>query len=145
MATAVGKLYGKAVMHALSKRIDWMNDSIKVALCTAAYAPDQDAHEYFDQHITGEVVGEGYTAGGQALINRTMTYDPVDNRTTLDADDARWPESTFSCLYAVIYDDTPATNKPLIGYIQFDEEKHPSKGTFLLEFNELGICRFQVA
>jgi len=38
------KLYGQFLSQALNKEIDWDTDTIKVALLTNAYTPDQDAH-----------------------------------------------------------------------------------------------------
>ena len=52
------KLYGQFLSQALNKEIDWDTDTIKVALLTNAYTPDQDAHNYLDDVITHEVTGD---------------------------------------------------------------------------------------
>lgn len=141
------KLYGKAVLSAFAKGIDWVNDSIKVALCTASYTPDQDAHQYYSD-LTNELpTGGGYTAGGIALTGRTATYDAATNKTKLDADDLSIATATFDCRYAAIYDDTPelAAAKPLLGYVDFGETISPRNGLFKIEWATAGVFEFTVA
>jgi len=138
------KLYGKMVLSAFGKGIDWVNDSIKVALCTASYTPDQDAHQYYSD-LTNELpTGGGYTAGGIALTGKTAAYDAATNKTTLDADDLSIATATFDCRYAVIFDDTPAGNKPLLGYVDFDETISPRNGPFKIEWAADGAISFTV-
>lgn len=140
------KWYGKALLNGLSKKIDWLNDTIKVALCTASYTPDQDAHEYFDVHITGELAnGNGYTTGGVTLGSKTLTYDAATNVVKLDAADVSLPDSTFTARYAIIYDATPSSSKPLLGYVDFGENKNPSAGTFKIEWDAAGIFKATAA
>ena len=42
------KLYGNFLAKALNKEVDWDSDTIKVALLTSAYTPNQDTHDYYD-------------------------------------------------------------------------------------------------
>jgi hypothetical protein len=142
------KLYGQFLSQALNKEIDWDTDTIKVALLTNAYTPDQDAHNYLDDVITYEVSGAtGYTAGGNTLANKTNTYTGASNVIVLDADDVTWSSSTITARYAVIYDATPATNatKPLIGYVDFGSDQSSSNGNFTITWDATGIVRVTVA
>ena len=63
------KLYGNFVLKALNKEVDFDTDTIKVALLTSSYTPDQDAHDYFNDVSSAEVTGTGYTAGGATLAS----------------------------------------------------------------------------
>ena len=63
MADVIYNAFKKNIMNG---GIDLDTDTIKVALVTATYTPDQDLHEDFAD-LTNEVVGTGYTAGGGAL------------------------------------------------------------------------------
>lgn len=141
------KLYGQFVQQAFNKEIDWDSDTIKVALVTNAYTPDQDAHNYFDDVVANEVTGTGYTAGGNTLANKTNTYDSATNVIKLDADDTTWASSTITARYAVIYDATPATNatRPLIGYVDFGSDQSSSNGNFTITWDSTGIVRVTVA
>jgi hypothetical protein len=141
------KLYGQFLSQALNKEIDWDTDTIKVALLTNAYTPDQDAHNYLDDVVANEVSGTGYTAGGNTLANKTNSYNSATNVITLDADDTTWSSSTITARYAVIYDATPATNatKPLIGYVDFGSDQSSSNGNFTITWDATGIVRITVA
>lgn len=141
------KLYGRAVFHAFNKEIDWDTDDIKVALVGSAYVPDQDLHDYYDDVVANEVAGTGYTAGGQSLTTKTRTYDAANNVTVLDADDVTWAASTITARYAVIYDNTPATNatKPLIGYLDFVSDQSSTNGNFTITWDASGIVRITTA
>jgi alpha-D-ribose 1-methylphosphonate 5-phosphate C-P lyase len=100
---ATMKWYGKALLKALNKEVDFDTDTIKVALCTSSYTPNQDTHDYFDD-ITNELsTGNGYTAGGATLANKTIGYTDGTNVIKLDADDVTWANSTITARYAIVY------------------------------------------
>jgi hypothetical protein len=141
------KLYGQFLGQALNKEIDWDTDTIKVALLSNAYTPDQDAHNYFDDVVAYQVTGTGYTAGGATLANKTNSYNAATNVITLDADDVTWSSSTITARYAVIYDASPATDatKPLIGYVDFGADQSSSNGNFTITWDATGIVRITVA
>jgi hypothetical protein len=141
------KLYGQFLSQALNKEIDWDTDTIKVALLTNSYTPDQDAHNYLDDVVANEVSGTGYTAGGNTLANKTNAYNSATNVIVLDADDTTWSSSTITARYAVVYDATPATNatRPLIGYVDFGSDQSSSNGNFTITWDATGIVRITVA
>jgi hypothetical protein len=108
MAITTLKWYGGALKAILNKEVDFLDDNIKGMLTTALYIPDQDTHLYRDQ-VTNEVTGGGYSAGGMALVNKSITYTGAGNVGKIDADDLAWPGSTIvGARVLVIYDDTPA-------------------------------------
>ena len=119
--------------------IDLDTDTIKVALVTSSYTPDQDNHDYFDD-ITNEVTGTGYTAGGATLTNKSVTQDNTDNEGVFDADDVTWSNSTITARGAVLYKDTgTASTSPLICYFDFGEDKSSANGNFTIQWNSEGI------
>lgn len=141
------KLYGNFVVKSFNKEIDWDSDTIKVALLTNAYTPNQDGHDYFDDVVANQVTGTGYTSGGNTLANKTNTYNSSTNVIVLDADDTTWASSTITARYAVIYDATPATDatRPLIGYVDFGSDQSSSNGNFTITWDSTGIVRVTVA
>lgn len=142
------KLYGSFLVKALNKEVDFDSDTIKVALLTNAYTPNQDTHDYYDDVVSNEVAATGgYTAGGITLTSKTVTYDAGTNVIVLDAADVTWSASTITARYAVVYDDTPATNatKPLIGYVDFGSDQSSSSGNFTITWDATGIVRITVA
>lgn len=143
---ASAKLYGPALKSFVSKEIDWDSDTIKVMLCTSSYTPNQDTHAY-KSDITAEVTGTGYTAGGATLTGCTATYNAGTNTLTLDAGDVSWPNSTIVARYAVIYDASPASDatRPLIGYVDFDQNISTTAGTFSIVWDAAGIVTLTAA
>ena len=135
------KLYGKFFSSLTNKEIDLNSDTIKVALCTSSYTPDQDAHDYYND-LTNEVAnGNGYTTGGATLGTPTFTYTGASNTFTFDGDDVSWSSSTITARYAIIYDSTPgsgATN-PLICYVDFGADVSSTASTFSITWNASGI------
>lgn len=133
--------FGKAFLSLLNKEVDWDTDSIKVMLTTSTYVPNQDTHDYKDD-VTNEVVGTGYTATGQALTTKTITYTAGTNVIMLDADDAVWPAATITARVAVIYDASPATDgtRPLLCYQVSDADIISSGGEFRLAWAAAGIA-----
>jgi hypothetical protein len=135
------KVYGNALKAAFNKEVDFDSDTIKVMLLTSAYTPNQDTHDYLDDVVGNEVTGTGYTAGGAALASKTVTYDAATNTLKFDAADVTWASSSITARYAVVYDDTPATNatKPLLAYFDFTTDRASSNGDFIVRWGTDGI------
>lgn len=139
------KAYGQFVAKALNKEIDWDSDTIKVMLTSSSYTPNQDTHAY-KSDVTNEVTGTGYTAGGQALTSKTLTYDSASNVVILDAADVTWASSTITARYAVVYDDTgTSSTSALIGYVDFGSDQSSSNGAFVITWDSTGIVRLTTA
>lgn len=141
-----GKLYGNVFKAAFNKEIDWDTDTIKCMLTTSLYTPDQDLHDYYD-HVTNEVTGTGYSAGGVTLTNKTTTYTGATNKHVLDADDAVWATSTITARTAVVYDAQTgvSTTEPLICYQQSDADISSTAGEFRVQWNASGIVEITVS
>ena len=140
------KLYGNFLLKALNKEVDFDSDTIKVALLTSSYTPDQDAHDYFNDVSTYEVTGTGYTSGGATLASKTATYDSGTNVIVLDAADVTWSSSTITARYAVVYDSTgTSSTSALIGYVDFGSDQSSTNGNFTITWDSTGIVRITVA
>jgi hypothetical protein len=140
------KLYGNFLLKALNKEVDFDSDTIKVALLTSSYTPNQDTHDYFNDVSSAEVTGTGYTAGGITLSSKTATYDSATNVIVLDAADVTWSSSTITARYAVVYDATgTASTSALIGYVDFGSDQSSTNGNFTITWDSTGIVRITVA
>jgi len=135
------KVYGNAIKASWNKEIDWDSDNIKVMLLTSAYTPNQDGHDYLDDVVAYQVTGTGYTAGGAVLTGKTLTYDAATNTWKFDANDTTWAGSTVTARYAVVYDDSGATDaqKALICYMDFTTDRASSNGEFVVRWSADGI------
>lgn len=134
MATT-SKMYGNFLLEIFSKKIDYINDNVKIMLCTSAYTPDQDAH-IFKNQVTNEISGTGYTAGGASLKNKSIVYDAATNTVRLFCDDVTWVGASFTCRKAVVYIDAgDSATSPLIGYIEFDTDQVVNVSDFTIKFD----------
>ena len=120
-----------------ARRVDWVTDTINVALCTVAYVPDQDANVFFSD-VTNELpTAGGYTAGGLALAGKSVVVDNPTNETRLKGGSSIWgPPATFTCRIAVIYKSTGAAGtSPLLGWVNFGGDETVSSGTFTIAWD----------
>lgn len=119
--------------------IDLDTDAIKVMLVDSSYTPNIDTHANRSD-VTGEVSGTGYTAGGQALANKSVTQDNTNDTMVFDADDVTWAASTITARGAVLYKDTgSAATDTLIAYFDFGVDESSSSGDFKITWNSGGI------
>lgn len=137
------KWYGVPIKNMWSGAnvVDWDTDTIKCALTTSAYTPDQDTHDFFND-ITNEVSGTGYSAGGVTLTCSAPTYDTATNVVSLDAADAQWTSASFTARYAIIYKSTGVSStSPLLGYVDFGGDETVSSGTFTIVWDSTGVLK----
>ena len=135
MANVIYNSFKKAIGDG---SIDFDTDVIKVALVTSTYTPDIDTHTDFTTHITNEVVGAGYTAGGATLANPLITVDTTDDQAEYDGDDVTWGTSTITARGAVVY---ASVSGDLICYVDFTEDKISSAGDFTIQWHADGIFK----
>lgn len=145
------KWYGQAALGQFSgtfeRRVDWVNDTIKVALLDAEYTPDQDAHDFFDDVSEHELVAPGYTAGGRSLAERTVSYDAASKTVTLSAADVQWGGLSATTAYAVIYKEVEQApgESPLLGYVDFGEALTTASGVLKVEWADHAVLTALVA
>ena len=137
MATVIYNSFKQKIMNG---SIDLDTDTIKVALVSSSYTPDQDTHIFFDD-VTNEVGDSGtYSAGGAELANKSVTQDDTDNEGVFDADNVSWTTATITARGAVLYKSTgTASTSPLIAYIDFGSNQTSTAGTFTITWNSEGI------
>lgn len=84
--------------------------TLKCALFTASYAPNQNTDEFMTTPIANEVSGTGYTARGNACGSPAWTGPDGAGLLTFDANDpAIWSQNAAgftNARYAVFYYDT---------------------------------------
>lgn len=137
---ATTKTYGSLITKAFNKEVDWDTDTIKVALVSSSYTPNQDSDDYWDDVSSYEVSGTGYTAGGATLGSKTVGYTSGTNVTKFDAADVSWTSSTITARYAVVYLSTGSSSTSvLIAYVDFGSDQSSSSGTFSITWSASGI------
>ena len=108
--------------------------SYYVMLVTSSYT--FSAAHRFKSDVTGEVVGTGYTAGGNAIGTVSWTYDsgtgqwqmlPSAGSVTFSSALTTWQAAGH-----VVYDRTPATDatRPLVCYCNYGTNLPVANGNF---------------
>lgn len=119
------------------KSIDLVNDTIKVALYTDAYAAGQIDGAAPAYSVTNEVVASGYTAGGASLATKAVAQDDTNDRASFDAADVTWNSlATATIQRAIMYDDTTATKWHMIIW---EIATNSNGGNYTLAWNANGI------
>jgi hypothetical protein len=136
-------LYGKLYEALWGKEINYLSDDIRVQLHSSSYTPSQATHKYRSDLTNELATTGGYTAGGQALTGKTVTYTAGTRLFTLDCNDPAWAASTITARYAVVLDATPGTDatRPLICYENFETDQSTTAGTFTLVVNAAGLVQ----
>jgi hypothetical protein len=147
LAVVTGSLYGLTAQKMIdgSTPIVWTTASLKVALTTSTYTPNQDTHHFFSD-ITNEITGTGYTAGGATLGSPATTYDTASDQIRLDAADTSWTTSTLTARDAIVWCDTAgaSTTDPVIGWVNFGADVSTTAGTFQITWDATGIVVYDV-
>jgi hypothetical protein len=102
----------------------------KIALYTSSASLAATTTDY-DFTGGGEVVGTGYTVGGNTLTN----IAPTTSGTTafIDFSDTNWTTATITARGALIYSGT-AGQARAIAVLDFGSDKSSSAGTFTIVF-----------
>ena len=110
--------------------------AFKCMLVDSSYTPDFDT-DSVKTDVSGEIVGAGYTAGGEALTSVTFTIS--GGTITWDAGDVTWSASTITNAAAAVIYNTSETNDPLIAYVDIGCNFSTTSGTFQIVWNASGI------
>jgi len=107
---------------------DFTAHTFKMALYTSSATLGAATTAY---SATNEVSGTGYTAGGQALDNPTVTLSGTT--AFIDFDDETWTNATITARGALIYNDTVAGD-PAVAVFDFGSDKTSTAGDFVVQF-----------
>lgn len=135
-------------MGGTTQAVNWLLDTIKVALTTSSYTPSVDSHDFFND-VTNELsTANGYTSGGATLASKTVTYDSGTNESRFDAADVTWTSSGagFTARYFVVYKASGAAGtSTLIMYDTFGSDQTASGGgTLTIQWASDGVFKFTV-
>lgn len=124
---------------------DWDTDTIKAALATNSYTPNQDTHDYFDD-VTNELSATGYTAGGVTLSGKSVTYTGATNKLVLDATDPAWTGLSGTFRHLIIYKSTgTGSTSPLIAVQSNDADISPGGTDFTAQLHADGAVLMTMA
>lgn len=126
-------IYNRFKADLMNGVLDLVNDTINGALLDSNHSFTATDNTWSDVSAN-EISGTGYTAGGQALANKSVTQG---SPTYWDADDLVWDgDATFDADHLVLYQSSTGD---LICSFDFGGTESVSGGTFTVEFNTSGI------
>lgn len=99
-----------------------VTDDLRVVLLASGYVFNA-AHEYYDVSITNELpTALGYTSGGQALTAKTIAAGAGPGEWKFLSGNPVWVAAggSLTARSFALYNNTPATNKPLLGFAPLD-------------------------
>ena len=106
-----------------------LTDTMKIALYTNSATLDATTTVYT---TSGEVVGTGYTAGGNTLISPVITSDGTTAYITFG--NSSWTTATFTARGALIYDSSVSNpSNAAIAVLDFGSDKTVTAGTFTVQ------------
>lgn len=105
------------------------SQTYKIALYTSSATLGASTTAYT---TSNEVVGTGYSAGGQTL---TISQVPTSSGTTafIDFSDVTWTTATITARGALIYLANGTTN-PSVAVLDFGGDKTSTAGNFTIQF-----------
>lgn len=142
------KWYANGLLNLLNGNSDFLTDTIKVALCSSSYTPNQSTHDFFNDVTNELTTANGYTAGGATLGTKTATLSSLT--TALKAADTVWTPGageTLTARYAVIYRSTgTASTSALLGYVDFGADVSAIGDDFTIDWdNTDGVLKATVS
>jgi hypothetical protein len=106
---------------------DLDTDTIKIALFTSSATLGASTTAY---STSNEVVGTGYTAGGNTLTGATISASGTT--AIVDFDNTTWASSTITARGAMIYNASKANRA--IAILDFGSDKSSTDGDFTIQF-----------
>ena len=114
MADIIQK-YDAFWLHTASRKLDWVNQIVRLAFLANTYTPDIANDSIFGDVSAHQISGAvNYPVGGPALVSKTLTA------TAMDADNVEFNNLTATYRYAVLYIDETVDGvvQPLLGYFE---------------------------
>ena len=124
--------FDSTTLDIVSGNVVLATDTLYVMLVNG-YTPLPKVHSKRSD-VSGEVVGTGYTSGGQALSGVTPTENTTSDLTLLTATNPAWAASTITATGAVVYKHRggAASADNLVCYVDFGGTVSSTAATFTI-------------
>lgn len=123
-------VYNSCIRDAVVGSIDFDTDTFKMMLVTSTYTASKSHSKRSD--ITNEVVGTGYSTGGNACSVSVAAVDNVNNDVEISFTVTNWTSATITARAGVIYKSRGGASSAdeLVGYVDFGSDVSSTNGTF---------------
>lgn len=140
-------IYGLFLESLIEGRVDVNADELWCMIVTSGYVFSQSSHK-FKSVVTSELVGSGYSPGGQLVTTSQALYTSSNKTLSLPAGNLTWPSVVWTgATGAVLYMNPsgfPDNAKPLVAYIDFGGPQNRSDQAFYINWPSTGVLKLAV-
>lgn len=113
----------------------WVPQTMNVMLMKNTYVPNIDTQlRYSDVSLQELATLGGYTIGGKTILNRSTSYDALNNEFNMLGDDVSWgPGASFTTRYGIVYEQS-TVDKFLWELLDFGQDFTVTNGFFAVDF-----------
>lgn len=114
------------VVEQVGSDVNILSTTAKLSLHTDAYTPNRDTDDFYNDATNELGAGNGYTAGGETLGGKAVTYDSASDQVRFDCNDVTWTfTASKTWRHGVVYIDTAgaSTADPIYGYLTWDSNQ----------------------
>jgi hypothetical protein len=108
---------------------NFQTNQFRIALYDAMATLDAATVSYVTE---GEVIGLGYVAGGQDLLNPQVMLNPAARVAYVTFDDATWEDSVITARAALIYNQS--AGQRAVAVLDFGTDRVSNHGPFTVQF-----------
>lgn len=137
-------VYINGLKHIFKGRVDLEDGNVKGILVSDDYVPNPMLDEFYED-IIGEITAEGYSTGGESVLDVNILPMIDDFMFKVDMKNLLFENVIGNFKYILIYYDKIVfdAKKPLIaGY--FFEDEQVSNGGLRFNFSPNGVFRIQL-
>lgn len=109
-----------------------VTDTLKMALYTALADLGPTTTVYT---TSNEIVGTGYTTGGELVTGATISTDTQTGTVYVDFNDVSWPGASFTARGALIYNETQSNKSVAVLDFGADKTFTPTNNTVTMPAN----------
>jgi hypothetical protein len=140
----IPKVYGLFLESLVEGRINFDVDDLFCMIVTSGYTFGQNSHK-FKSAVTNELVGSGYSAGGQLVTTSAPAYTSSNKTLSIPAGNVTWPAVVWTgAAGAVLYMNPsgfPDNAKPLVAYIDFGGPQNRTDQAFYINWASTGVLK----
>ncbi|MDQ5822053.1 MAG: hypothetical protein M3540_11490 [Actinomycetota bacterium] len=121
--------------------VNLLTGTVKLSLHTSTYVPAIDTDDFFNDATNELAGGTGYTAGGETLTAKTITYDSASDQVRFDFADVTWTfTASKTWRIGVVYIDTAgaASTDPIVAWLTWDSDQTVSTA-YTLQIDPAGL------
>jgi hypothetical protein len=142
---SVSKIYNNTYFMVWQGQINYTTDTIKFAMLKSSYTINLNDHVTLEDLVMATNECDDVDYSRKTLTSKAITFDGINNRVSLNADNIEYLNSTISAAYGVVFQDTgDESTSNLIGVIDFEGTKSSTNGDFKIIWGAEGMLYIDI-